>query len=69
MTLQEEKHQKAMQDLGMQGGRFEIQVQANDKDTLSLHGTDSIEFLAALEETELFNDENYFLAVEEEPTE
>ena len=30
---------------------------------------DSIEFLAALEETELFNDENYFLAVEEEPTE
>ena len=37
----------AMQSLGMQGGRFDIQVSAIDRDGLSEHGSDSIEFLVS----------------------
>lgn len=37
----------AMQALGLQGGRFDIQVGAAGKDSLSDHGADSIEFLVS----------------------
>jgi DNA repair protein RecN (Recombination protein N) len=38
---------EAMQSLGMQGGRFAIEVSVNDKDSFAEHGTDSIEFLVS----------------------
>lgn len=38
---------KAMQELGMQGGRFEIQVTTNDNAPFSAHGTDQIEFVVS----------------------
>ena len=38
---------EAMQALGMQGGRFEIQVTDTASDGLSLHGTDQIDFLVS----------------------
>lgn len=37
----------AMQSLGMQGGRFDIQVNTRGKDALTDHGNDSIEFLVS----------------------
>ncbi len=36
-----------MQSLGMQGGQFRIEVMAGDTDSLSAHGSDSIEFLVS----------------------
>ncbi len=38
---------QAMQALGMQGGRFEIQVKDTGSDKLSQHGTDRIDFLVS----------------------
>jgi len=37
----------AMQSLGMQGGRFDIQVSDSGGETLSAHGSDHIEFLVS----------------------
>jgi DNA repair protein RecN (Recombination protein N) len=37
----------AMQSLGMQGGRFDIEISASDKQGLSDHGNDRIEFLVS----------------------
>jgi DNA repair protein RecN (Recombination protein N) len=37
----------AMQTLGMQGGRFDIQVDSTGKDALTDHGSDSIEYLVS----------------------
>ncbi|VAW82119.1 DNA repair protein RecN [hydrothermal vent metagenome] len=38
---------EAMQALGMQGGRFDIQVNETESDKLSAHGIDTIEFLVS----------------------
>ena len=38
---------EAMQTLGMQGGRFEIQVTDKGDESFPVHGTDSIEFLVS----------------------
>jgi DNA repair protein RecN (Recombination protein N) len=38
---------EAMQSLGMQGGRFDIEISDNGKQGLSDHGTDHIEFLVS----------------------